>query len=84
MNAVAIALKEWWHSLGLTRAGEELYNAARDGDPRWGKTEDVRRLLAEKAPLEGKYGVRHHPPQKHNPPPGTCALSVAKGGAERA
>ena len=59
-------------------SGNALYNAASAG-----KTEDVRRLLAEKAPLEYK-DVRHRPPQKHNPPPGTRALSVAKGGAERA
>ena len=59
-------------------SGSELFYAARDG-----KTEEVRRLLAQKAPLEWKT-VRHHPPQKHNPPPGTRALSVAKGGAERA
>ena len=59
--------------------GKALFDAASAG-----KTEDVRRLLAEKAPLEYKDEVRHHPPQKHNPPPGTRALSVAKGGAERA
>ena len=68
------------NALGLTRpSGKELFNAAANG-----RTEDVRRLLAQKAPLEGKYGVRHRPPQKHNPPPGTRALYVAKGAAERA
>ncbi len=56
----------------------ELFDAARVG-----KTEDVRRLLAEKVPPEWK-NVPHRPPQKHNPPPGTRALFVAKGGAERA
>ena len=38
--------------------GKALYDAARDG-----KTEDVRRLLAQKAPLEYK-GVRHRPYRK--------------------
>ena len=57
----------------------ELYDAAVLGN-----TEDVRRLLAQKAPVEYK-DVRHHPPQSTtHPPPGTRALSVAKGGAERA
>ena len=63
--------------------GRALYDAAVHRGLRDGKTEDVRRLLAQKAPLEWK-NVRHRPPQTHNPPPGTRALSVAKGGAERA
>ena len=60
-------------------SGMELYNAARDG-----KTEDVRRLLAQKAPLEWK-AVRHRPPQRTTRRPAhALSLSVAKGGAERA
>ena len=39
-------------------SGKELYIAARDGN-----TEDVRRLLAQKAPLEYK-NVRHRPYRK--------------------
>ena len=39
-------------------AGSELYSAARDG-----KTEEVRRLLAKKAPLEWNH-VRHRPYRK--------------------
>ena len=70
--------KEFFLKFAMADPGEKLYWAARDG-----KTEDVRRLLAEKAPLEYK-DVRHHPPQTHNPPPSTRALSVAKGAAERA
>ena len=56
MNAIANAL------LGLMRpSGEELYYAAFSGN-----TEDVRRLLAQKAPLEYKDGhhVRHRPYRK--------------------
>ena len=61
-------------------AGVELYNAARDG-----KTEEVRRLLAQKAPLEYKGGVRHRPYRNAQPAARhTRALSVAKGAAERA
>ena len=58
-------------------SGEELFNAAAHG-----KTEDVRRLLAEKAPIEYK-NVRHCP-QKSTTRRPAHALSVAKGGAERA
>ena len=61
-------------------SGEELYYAANHGN-----TEDVRRLLAQKAPLE--YGkVRHRPYRKSTThrPAHAGALCVAKGAAERA
>ena len=60
-------------------SGSDLYIAAVDG-----KTEDVRRLLAEKVPLEWKE-VRHRPPQRTTRRPAhALSLSVAKGAAERA
>ena len=61
-------------------SGKELYIAARDG-----KTEEVRRLLAKKAPLEWK-GVRHRPYRKSTTrrPAHALSLCVAKGAAERA
>ena len=51
---------------------------------RAGKTKEVRRLLAQKAPLE--YKVRHRPYRKSTTrrPAHALSLSVAKGGAERA
>ena len=42
----------------MSDPGHKLYDAAADG-----KTEDVRRLLAEKVPIEYK-NVRHCPPRK--------------------
>ena len=61
-------------------SGEKLFDAARDG-----KTEEVRRLLAEKAPLEWKNPVRHHPLQRTTRRP-AHALSVCgkRRRAERA
>ena len=73
--------KEAAEKVAAERAGYELYNAAEAG-----KTEDVRRLLAKKAPLEYKRGVRHRPYRKSTThrPAHALSLCVAKGGAERA
>ena len=63
----------------MSDPGQKLWLAAANGE-----TEDVRRLLAEKAPLEYD-GVRHRPYRKAQPTARhTRALSVAKGAAERA
>ena len=45
--------------LDASDPGHKLYDAAADGN-----TEDVRRLLAEKEPLEYK-NVRHCPPRSY-------------------
>ena len=60
----------------MSDPGEKLYFAAANG-----KTEEVRRLLAEKAPLEYNKDPREHIVTRAQH---TRSLSVAKGGAERA
>ena len=60
----------------MSDLGGKLYSAAM-----YGRTEDVRRLLAEKAPLEYNKDPREHIVTRAQH---TRSLSVAKGGAERA
>ena len=65
----------------MSDPGYKLYRAAQNG-----KTEDVRRLLAKKAPLEWNH-VRHRPYRKsttHRPAHALSLSLVAKGAAERA